>query len=255
MTPQRTVVLTHHRPPATLLEPRVCEAEAYFFDPNGPNARSRNPLAREGECVLYPPPVDLLLPNQRWLCLGALSITAADATETLSFCPAMSVGTVGARGLLAPFNGCDAWTMGTMVTAQSAMESPQDELADLDLSVSMPAPVTITSPVTTPLGPWPATGDLNVRWTSAGATSAVVTLTARDSSGSGGASPSIVCLPGTNGQVFVPTALLTQSNLRTREARLTVATYADRVANPSGGATAYRLSAGFSTSVILQPNR
>jgi hypothetical protein len=189
------------------------------------------------------------------LCIGALSITAADATETISFCPAMSVGTVGTRGLIAPFTGCDTWTMGTMVSAQSALESPQDELADLDLSVSMPAPVTLTSPIASPLGPWPATGDLNVRWTSAGATSAVVTLTARDSSGSGGASPSIVCLPGTNGQVFVPTALLTQSNLRMREARLTVAAYADRVVNPSSRATAYRLSAGFSTSVILQPNR
>lgn len=255
MTPQRMIVITNHRPPATLMEPTSCNATAYFFDPHPTNQRSRNQIAREAECVLYPPPVDLLLPNQNWLCVGGASITVGPNTETIAFCPAQMIGNVGAQGLVAPIPGCASLQMGAMVRASSAMEFSEDQVPDLDLAVAMPAPVAITSPITTPLGAWPATGDLNVRWTSAGSTSAIVVLEARDTSGSGGASASIVCLPGTNGQVFIPTALLAQSNLRTREARLTVATYADRVTTAMGSNPAYRLSAGFSTSVILQPNR
>jgi|LNFM01.1.fsa_nt_gb hypothetical protein len=252
-TPQRMIVLTNHRPPATLGEPGSCNATAFFFDPHPTNQRSRNQLAREAECTLYPPPVDLLIPNQNWLCLGGLSVTAGANTETLSFCPAQMIGAVGAAGLVAPVPGCAVLAMGSMVSASSMMEFPEDQVPDLNLSVAMPAPVAITSPISTPLGAWPTMGDVNVRWTSAGSTSAVVVLEARDTAG--GAAASIVCLPGTNGQVFIPSALLAQSNLRTREARLTVATYTDRVGTATGSEPAPRLSAGFSTSVILQPNR
>jgi hypothetical protein len=248
----RTVVLTHHRAPATLAEPRACSATALFFDPAGANGRSRNPIAREAECVLYPPPVDLLIPQQTWLCLGALNITAGAATETLSFCPAMSIGMVGAQGLNVPFANCEPLAAGSMVSATSMSEIEGDEVDDLDLSVAMPGPVTITEPNATPIGPWPATGDVGIRWQSAGATSAIVTVTARDTAA---ASTTIVCLPRTNGVVFLPTALLAQSNLRTRDARVTVASYTDALRPASGAMREYRLSAGFSSTAILQPNR
>lgn len=251
-SPARQVVLTHHRPPATLGEMRTCGANALFFDPAGANARSRNPIAREAECVLYPPPVDLLIAQQTWLCLGSLSVTAGGSTETIAFCPSAMIGMVGASGLNAPFNNCDSLAAGSMVSASSMAEIDGDQLDDLDLSVAMPSPVTITEPNASPIGPWPATGDVGIRWQSSGATSAIVTVTARDTSA---ASTTIVCLPRTNGVVFLPTALLAQSNLRTREARVTVASYTDAIRAAAGSTPAYRLSAGFSTTAILQPNR
>lgn len=251
-SPIRQVVLTHHRPPATLGERRTCVANALFFDPVDANARSRNPIAREGECVLYPPPVDLLIAQQRWLCLGLLRITAGGSTETIAFCPSAMIGMVGADGLNVPFNDCDALTAGSMVSASSMDEIDGDQLDDFDLSVAMPSPVTITAPNASPIGPWPPTGDVGIRWQSSGATSAIVTVTARDPSV---VSTTIVCLPRTNGVVFLPTALLEQSQLRTREARVTVASYSDAIRPETGSTPAYRLSAGFSTTAILQPNR
>jgi hypothetical protein len=251
--PQRTVVFTAHRPPMTLGEPAACGITAYFFDPNGPNARGRNPIAREGDCTLYPPGVDLQIPQQTWLCLGGLSVTVGDMPQTISFCPSMGIGSVGAAGLTAPVQGCSTLAAGAMVSATSGSEVTGDEVDDLDLQVGLPTPVSITSPVMVPIGAWPASGDVDVRWQSPGATSAVVTLEGRGSAG--GASTTIVCVPRTNGQVWIPAALLAQSNLRTREARLTVATYADRVRPSMGTTPEYRLSAGFSTSVVLQPGR
>lgn len=248
----RQVVLTNHRPPMTLGEPRACAANALFFDTAGANGRSRNPIAREGECVLYPPPVDLLIPQQNWLCLGAISVGVNGSSETITLCPSMGIGMVGTEGLVTPIMNCDRLGVGSTVSASSASEIDGDQLEDLDLSVAMPGPVTITEPNAAPIGPWPAVGDVGIRWESAGSTSAIVTVTARDSSM---ASTTIVCLPRTNGRVFLPTALLQQSNLRTREARVVVASYVDAIRPASGMLSEYRLSAGFSSTAILQPNR
>ncbi|MDP3278873.1 MAG: hypothetical protein Q8Q09_27020 [Deltaproteobacteria bacterium] len=251
MTPTRSVVFTAYRPPTSAGETARCGVQALLFDPSAGNGRSRNMLAREGECVMYPPAVDLQIPLQNWVCAGALDVTVGSLNETIALCPSMRIGMVGAAGINAPFAGCEALMAGAAVSVRSGAEIDGDTLTDLTANTTLPGPVEITSPTALAVGPWPTMGDLDLRWRSANGTSALVTLEARDS---GNPAPTIVCIPRTSGRVWVPSGLLTQANFRTREVRVTVSSYRDVTVQAEGGKD-YRLSAGFASSVILQPNR
>lgn len=254
---QRLVVFTHFQPPAGVMgEQSSCKANAYFFDPGASGGVSRGPMPAEGECRIFQPNIDLQFPAQSWLCVGTLTVTAGGMGDALSLCPSMMLGNVGSAGVTVDMRGCAGFNMGTTVGVSSAADIFGDVVTDLNLSVALPQRPTITMPIRSNIGPWPTMGDMDVRWESTGATSAIVTLEPRDSGG--GAAPSIVCVPRQQGRVWVPDALIVQSGLRMRETRLRVDAYVDTASTPNPMAPTvppYRLSGGFGTAVILQPNR
>ena len=210
-----------------------------------------------GECRIFAPVADLQYPAQSWLCVGGLTVTAGGMGDQVSFCPSMMLGNIGSSGVSINMRGCAGFTAGTSVSASSAMEIFGDAVTDLNLAVMLPARPVITMPFRSSVGPWPVAGnDLDVRWESMGATSAIITLEARDAGG--GAAPSVVCVSQQPGRVWIPDGLITRSGLRTRETRLRVDVYVDTASMPMPMAAAtppYRLSGGFGTSAIFQPNR
>jgi hypothetical protein len=249
------VIFSHYQPPMGVTgEQQSCTANAYFFDPSASGGVSRAPTPAEGECRLFQPGIDLQYPAQTWLCVGALTVTAGGMGDQVSLCPGMMLGNVGSTGVSINMRGCPGFAAGTTVGVTSAMEIFGDVVTDLNLTVALPARPAFTAPLRSNVGPWPASGDMDVRWDSAGATSVIITLEPRDVSA--GAAPSIVCVPRQQGRVWVPDALIAQSGLRTRETRMRIDAFVDTASMPMVATTQpYRLSAGFGTAVILQPNR
>lgn len=243
----RTIVVTSVAAQRQAMEPQTCTLQAFLFDTQAP--RSLDVLASEGECKLYSGSSNLAFEMQRWICAGAINVTYGGRTERLSLCPDLAPYRPGAEQVTVD---CTGLTAGATVQVSSGNEIDTDTVTDLDASVTLPDPVNITQPTSLGVVTWPEAGPLEVRWTSAGATSAVVLLQVRNPTGP---SPIVVCLPSTNGQVTIPGALIQHGNFRTQDAMLRVMSYRDTRTMAEGGSVAYRISAGFGSAVLLQARR
>jgi hypothetical protein len=124
-----------------------------------------------------------------------------------------------------------------------------DSVTDLNGSVSFPNAITFMQPTTLGVTTWPASGDVPVEWSSAGAGSALVLVQARMP---GAANSVIVCRPHTNGQVTLPDAVLTGSGLRGVESMIRVFSYGHATTMAEAGHT-YHLFAGLEAAVLMQP--
>jgi hypothetical protein len=242
----RTIVLTASAEQRQAMEPARCSLQAWLFDTAVPAMRNR--LATEGECRLYPSTAELALERQQWICAGAITASYGGRDERLSLCPELTP--VRAEGAQVPIE-CNGLTPGASVRVSSEAEIDGDVLTDLDVSLTLPDAVHITQPSDLGITTWPANGPLEVRWTSENATSAIVTLTVRGDD----VAPVLVCLPRTNGQLTIPTALLVQGGFRQRETMLRVASFRDAHAMAEGGRLPYRVAAGVVDAVLLQPER
>jgi hypothetical protein len=141
---------------------------------------------------------------------------------------------------------CDRIAPDNPIEFASGNEIDGDVLQDLDGMVNFPSALAIQEPTSLGVTTWPATGDLSVRWTSAGATSALVTITPRAGTGS-----RIVCNPHTNGSLTIDAMLIDRSGLRTQDALVRIASYRDVTTTAESGKT-YRLAAGLADSVLMQ---
>jgi hypothetical protein len=244
----RTVVVTRGQAQPQAMEAASCMLQGWLFDTAAP--RALDVLGSEGECRLYSGSSSLALEMQRWICAGAITVSAGGVDERLSLCPELTP--VGATGAQVPLGNCGMFAGGTTVRISSGSEIDNDVLADLDVMLTLPDAVTITQPTNLGVFTWPEAGPLEVRWSSANATSAVVTLQVRNPMGP---APLLVCLPRTNGQVTVPSSLLQQGNFRTQDVLVRVASYRDARVMAEGGAVPYRVAAGFSAALLLQARR
>ena len=99
----------------------------------------------------------------------------------------------------------------------------------------------------------PASGDLDVQWTSADATSALVRIEPEGATNPA-STPTIVCVARTAGRVRVPQARIAQANFRAGDAGVGVWSYRDGTTMAEGGKT-YRVSGAMGSSVLLQARR
>ncbi len=236
----RNIVVTSYPGSAQVGEPASCTLEAQLFDTT--MAASRTVLATDGECTLYAPGA-LAVEAQSWVCAGAILADYGGHQESLVICP--SAGTT-----LRPVVPivCGGLTPGAGVTFSSANEIDADAVTDLSLGVTLPGAITVTQPTDLGVMTWSATGPLSVRWSSANATTALVVLEARNSASQ---SAAVVCRPGTNGQVSVAEALITQAGYRTMDTVLRVYSYRDASTTAEAGHT-YRAWAGLESATLLQ---
>jgi hypothetical protein len=238
----RTIAITTNPEQRPAMTPALCTLEGYLFEATNP--QSPQPMAREGDCALYLTPPDLALESQRWICAGSLLFAFGSRNERLTLC--REPGDPLRPTLTIP---CDGLTAGTAVRVSSAPdELPGDVVGDLATEVAVPGDVVITAPTNLGVTGWPVSGALDVRWTSADATAALVTLDARDATVS---TARIVCRPTTLGTVTVPELLITQSGLRLLDTILRVSSYRGLQVTAEMGMT-YRVSAGISATVALQ---
>jgi len=239
----RTITLRAYAGLSSANDPAVCTLEAWLFDTSAPMRRTV--MATDGECTLYAaaPVVDVT--SQSWICAGAISTRYAGMQENLVICPA-------AGGTLRPSVPipCTSLAAGTDVQFTSGNELPPgDVLTDLAATIRMPGTVSITQPTSLGVTSWPATGALDVRWSSVDATSALVLVEAQNPAAP---TPTIVCRPATNGQVTVASSLIFQGNLRLQTCDVRVQSYRGVVVTAEAGRT-YRLWAGHESKVVLQP--
>ena len=95
-------------------------------------------------------------------------------------------------------------------------------------------------------------GPLEVRWSSADATSAMVTI--EPEAPTGAALPRIVCPVVLNGYLRVPADMIDQASFRTADARMKVWSFRDGTTMAEGNNT-YRVSGAMVTNFTLQGRR
>jgi hypothetical protein len=207
-------------------------------------------LDAESDCRFYAGAPEAEFQRMRWVCAGAVTIEAGPLTQSVGLCPAAGA-TVRYETTLS--------TCGTLSSERRAGLASVDEgvmgdaVTDLAAEARLPTGVTITAPSALTVATWPASGDLDVQWTSADATSALVRIEP-EGAANPASTPTILCVARTAGRVRVPQALLAQANFRTMDARVRVWSYRDGTTMAEGGKT-YRVSGATSSSVLLQARR
>jgi hypothetical protein len=227
-----------------------CGLSTVLFDAAGPSTVVAAGIDAAADCRFYASAPEIDFQRMRWVCAGAVTVTAGPLTQTVGLCPAAGA-TVRYETTL---SGC-----GTLSSERVAQLGSLDEgimgdvVTDLAAEARLPTGVTITAPTALTVATWPEAGDLDVRWTSADATSALVRIEP-DGDFDPATAPTIVCVARTAGRVTVPQALIAQGNFRTRDVRVRVWSYRDGTTTAEGGKT-YRVSGATSSSVVLQGRR
>lgn len=246
----RSIVVFREDRTGTTRDVTRCGLATVLFD--APTASTVVPAGIDGaaDCRFYASVPEVEFQRMRWVCAGAIAVSAGLLMQNVGLCPAAGA-TVRYETTLA--------TCGTLSSDRRALLGSLDEgvmgdvVTDLAGTALMPTGVTLTAPSTLPVTTWPASGDLEVQWTSADATSALVRIEP-EAATNPASTPTIVCVAHTAGRVVVPQALLAQANFRAMDARVRVWSYRDGTTMAEGGKT-YRVSGATSSSVLLQARR
>ena len=207
-------------------------------------------LDADADCRFYASAPEVAFQRMRWVCAGAVTVTAGSLTQSVGLCPAAGATVTWETTL----SGCGSLDSDRRAQVGSLDEGVAgDAVTDLAAEARLPTAVTITAPSTLPVTTWPASGDLDVQWTSADATSALVRIEPAAATDPASA-PTIVCVARTAGRVRVPQGLIAQANFRAMDARVRVWSYRDGAATAEGG-RAYRVSGATASSVVLQGRR
>lgn len=245
--PVRTLVLRHEERAGAMRRDTQCGLTALLFNTTATATVTAATIDGATGCRLYVADPDVDLQAQRWLCAGALNVSSGALSTTFSLCP-----TAGARVTFdAALSGCGNIANDRTATISSMMEIDGDQLTDLTATARFPAAVRITAPNELGIGSWPANGPLEVRWTSAGATSALVTIEPEAPTAT---SPRIYCPAVLNGFLQVPAGMIDQVGLRNIDARLKVWSFTDGTVMAETGNT-YRVSGAMVTNYSLQGRR
>lgn len=245
--PVRTLVLRHEERAGAMRRDTQCGLTALLFDTTSTATVTAATIDGATGCRLYVADPDVDLQAQRWLCAGALNISSGALNTNFSLCPS-----AGARVTFdAPLLGCGNIANDRTAAIASMMESDGDQLTDLMATARFPSAVRLTAPNELGIGSWPANGPLEVRWTSAGATSALVTIEPETPTAT---SPRIYCPAVLNGFLQVPAGMIDQVGLRNIDARLKVWSFTDGTVMAETGNT-YRVSGAMVTNYSLQGRR
>ena len=246
----RSIVVFREDRTGTARDGTRCGLSTVLFD--APTASTVVPagLDADSDCRFYASAPELEFQRMRWVCAGAITVAAGALTQSVGLCPAAGA-TVRYETTLT--------TCGSLSSDRRAQVGSLDEgvmgdvVTDLAGTALLPTGVTITAPTALPVATWPASGDLDVQWTSADATSALVRIEPEGATNPASA-PTILCVARTAGRVRVPQALLAQANFRTMDARVRVWSFRDGTTTAEGGKT-YRVSGAMASSVVLQARR
>lgn len=244
--PVRTIVVRHEERAGSQRRDTQCGITALLFNTSAAPTVTATTIDAAG-CRLYVSDPDDDLQRQRWLCAGALNVASGPLMTTFGMCP------TGRVTFDAVLNMCGTIASARTATVSSMMEIDGDVLTDLNATARFPAPVRMTAPNDLGIGSWPANGPLEVRWTSADATSAMVTIEPETPSATG-MNPRIVCPVVLNGYVQVPAGMIDQVGLRTLDARLKVWSFRDDTVMAEGN-NPYRISGAMVTNFTLQGRR
>jgi len=242
--PVRTIVVRHEERAGAMRRDTTCGITALLFNTSANAAVTAATIDPGTGCRLFVQDPDADLQPQRWLCAGALNISSGALSTTFGLCP-MGGGRVTFDSAL---SGCGNIATERTAALSSMMEIDGDALTDLTATARFPAPVRITAPNELGLGSWPANGPLDVRWSSVGATSALVTLEPETLTAT---SPRIYCPVVLNGYLQVPASMIDQVGLRNITTRLKVWSFTDSTAMAEGGNT-YRVSGAMVSNFTLQ---
>ena len=246
----RQIVITNYAAQTQAGEAARCALRADLFDATLP--RTLDVMGTEGECRMYSGSSNLALTSQHWVCAGAINVTYPGREEHVGACRAAGSTVPEEATRRDSMIECAGLTAGTAIQVTSVDEiGAEDVVRDLDTSVTLPTAVAITMPTDLGVFTWPESGDMQVRWTSANAQSAVVTVEVRNPTGP---TSTIVCQPRTNGQVTIPAVLIQQANFRMTDALVRVGSYRDVSVTAETDKT-YRVYAGFSSALLLQARR
>lgn len=227
-----------------------CGLSTVLFDATAASTVVPAALDAESDCRFYASAPEVAFQRMRWVCAGAITVNAGSLMQSVGLCPSPGA-TVRYETTL---TGC-----GTLSSDRRAQVGSLDEgvmgdvVTDLAGTALLPTGVTITAPSALPVATWPASGDLDVQWSSADATSALVRIEPEGATDPA-STPTIVCVARTAGRVRVPQALIAQANFRTMDARVRVWSYRDGTTMAEGGKT-YRVSGAASSSLVLQGRR
>lgn len=245
--PVRTLVLRHEERAGAMRRDTQCGLTALLFNTTSTATVTAATIDGATGCRLYVADPDVDLQAQRWLCAGALNVSSGALSTTFSLCPS-----AGARVTFdATLSGCGNIANDRTAALSSMMEIEGDQLTDLMATARFPAAVRLTAPNELGIGSWPANGPLEVRWTSAGATSALVTIEPETPTAT---SPRIYCPAVLNGFLQVPAGMIDQVGLRNLDARLKVWSFTDGTVMAETGNT-YRVSGAMVTNYSLQGRR
>lgn len=247
--PVRTIVVRYEERAGSQRRDTACGLTALLFNTTV-NPQVVPTTTDPGGCRLYTTTdLDADLQRQRWLCAGALNVSSGPLMTTFGMCP-----TAGARVTYdATLDSCGsiASTRAATVTSMGELGA-EDVVTDLNAALTFPALVRITAPNDLGLATWAATGALEVRWTSADATSALVTL--EPETQTPGMFKRIVCNAVLNGYVSVPSNMIDQAGLRTVDTRLKVWSFRDGTTMAEGNNT-YRVAGATVSNFTLQGRR
>jgi hypothetical protein len=240
--PVRTVVVRYEEREGLARRDTTCGVTALLFNTTANPTVTATTIDPAG-CRLYVADPDADLRRQRWLCAGALNVSSGALMSTFGLCPTGTNVTFDTA-----FSMCGAIASSRTAAVSSMMEIAEDVVTDLNGTARFPAPVRMTAPNELGIGSWPANGPLEVRWTSADATSAMVTIEPETATAT---SPRIVCPAVLNGYVSVPATMIDQVGLRNITARLKVWSFRDGTTMAEGNNT-YRISGAMVTNFTLQ---
>ncbi len=227
----------------------ACGMTTLLFDvtqsaPNPPAA-----IDNANDCRFYGSDPTQSFPRQRQVCAGAINVSSGALMQTVGFCPSGSNPALDVD--FATCGDLGSTRMGTLSSMDEGVEG--DAVTDLMARVELPTAPTITSPSSLPVTTWPESGDLELAWTSDGATSAMVRLAPAEG-GDPASLPVIVCTPSRNGRARVSQEIIAQAMFRARDVRVEVWSYRDLEATAEGG-TRYRVVGAMGSSVVLQGRR
>jgi len=246
----RSIVVAREERAGASRDVTRCTLSTVLFDGAVASAVVPAGIEADADCRFYASAPEVDFQRMRWTCAGAIEVGAGSLSQNIGLCPSAgatvryeteltSCGTLG-TDRRATVTSVDDGIMGDVVT-------------DLSAEARLPSAVAITAPTALAVTTWPASGDLDVQWTSADATSALVRIEPEGSTG-GASTPTIICVARTAGRVTVPQALIAQANFRTMDARVRVWSYRDTTVQAEDG-KAYRVSGAMGSSVVLQQRR
>lgn len=246
----RSIVVFREDRVGTRRDEARCGVATVLFDATTASTVVAAGIDAESDCRFYASAPEVDFQRMRWVCAGGIDVSAGPLMQNVGLCPEAG-DTVRYETTLS--------SCGTLGSERSARVSsvdegfPGDVVTDLAAEARLPTAVTITSPSALPVTTWPESGDLDVQWTSADATSALVRIEP-EATTDPTSRPTIVCVARTAGRVRVPQALIAQANFRSVEARVRVWSYRDGTVMAEGG-RAYRVSGATSSSIVLQGRR
>lgn len=245
--PVRTLVLRYEERSGADRRGTTCGLTALLFNTTA-NPQVTPATIDPGGCRLYVQDPDEDLHRQRWICAGGFNIASGALMTNVGFCPQAGASRVAFE---VPLQSCGDFAGARSASLGSMMEIDGDVLTDLTATVRFPAPVQVSAPNSLGIGSWPANGPLEVRWASAEATSAMVTLEPETLTPT---SPRLVCPAVLNGFVSIPAALLDQVGFRGLDTRLKVWSFRDGTVMAEGN-NPYRVTGAMVTNFTLQGRR